>query len=229
LGEGVTINIWYAFAALAAAMLVVAGSASAASMNYTFTFDVSFGDNQAPKEVASDEDADFKVAVGGYHHTISSDDYVQGDQRGVDSNNFGLIVKNPNDEHTVDGLGSVEALKFTFGLGIDAELIDVVIGCSERWVTSDGYRYYDGSASNGFFADNDVFADEVFQGNTNFGSVPLVGPANLWLARGRSNSETSPKTTTAVRPLWTSASSFTPSRCARPMTCHRSHVLRRAG
>ena len=56
----------------------------------------------------------------------------------------------------------------------------------------------------------------------------------LWLARAHSNSETSvnanssPKTPTAVRPLWTSASSFPPSRCARPMTCHRSHVLRRA-
>ena len=58
-------NIWYASAALSAAILVIAGSASAAGMGYTFTFDDSAGDNQAPKDVGSDEDADFKVTVGG--------------------------------------------------------------------------------------------------------------------------------------------------------------------
>lgn len=58
-------NIWYASAALSAAILVIAGSASAAGMGYTFTFDSSLGDNQAPKDVGSDEDADFKVTVGG--------------------------------------------------------------------------------------------------------------------------------------------------------------------
>ncbi len=58
-------NIWHASAALFAAMLVAARSASAASMDFTFTFDDSAGDNQAPKEVGSDEDADFKVTVGG--------------------------------------------------------------------------------------------------------------------------------------------------------------------
>ena len=62
---GGTINFEDATAALSAAILVIAGSASAAGMGYTFTFDSSLGDNQAPKDVGSDEDADFKVTVGG--------------------------------------------------------------------------------------------------------------------------------------------------------------------
>ena len=62
---GGTINFEDATAALSAAILVIAGSASAASKDYTFTFDDSAGDNQAPKEVRSDEDTDFKVTVGG--------------------------------------------------------------------------------------------------------------------------------------------------------------------
>ena len=62
---GRTINFEDATAALSAAMLVIFGSASAAGMGYASTFENSFGDNQAPTDVGSDEDADFKVTVGG--------------------------------------------------------------------------------------------------------------------------------------------------------------------
>ena len=93
-----------------------------------------------------------------------------------------MIINNPNDEPTVDCLGSLEALKFAFCQGIDVELIDVVIGWSERWVTSDGYRYYDASACNGSFADYDVFTDEAFQGNAYCGFVLPAAPANSFVA-----------------------------------------------
>ena len=65
LDEGGTINFEYATVAISAATLVIASFASAAGMGYTSTFDNSFGDNQAPKDVCSDEDADFKATVGG--------------------------------------------------------------------------------------------------------------------------------------------------------------------
>ena len=74
------------------------------------------------------------------------------------------MINNLSDQNAVDSLGSDEALKFAFGQGIVVELIDAVIGWPERWVTSDGYRCYDGSASNGSFADYDVFTDEAFSG-----------------------------------------------------------------
>ena len=52
-------------------------------------------------------------------------------------------------------------------------------------MTSDGYRCYDGSASNGSFADYDVFTDEAFQGNAYFGFVLPAAPANSFVFGAR--------------------------------------------
>ena len=136
----------------------------------------SFGDNQFGKVVGADGDEDFKVTVNGYLYEIDEEVYDPGNEVGVDSNRFGLIINRPDDDHTVDSRGSDESLKFTFGEDVEVELIDITIGWSEQWKNYS----YQGSTRGGGLAEYDLFADGEFLGNSAFDELLPTELANMF-------------------------------------------------